>query len=209
MIPLRGLHENVQCNAEFVYQLSIFSRTEENHGKLDRVDRSQGLSGANWLLASSPAVTDWQNPKLLLAFASIVILGSEFHGTHDNILLCHDSRSLQTSVPIRQLQIMQIIYKYSVRTSQETHYVSATKPNRLMLFGETVALYCVRTIRTTKIHFQIIYKNSVRTSQETHYVSATKTNRLMRFKETVAVYCENHTEYNKYTVWSECKDLIC
>jgi translation initiation factor IF-1 len=25
---------------------------------------------------------------------------------------------------------------------QETHYVTATKPNRLMLFGETVAVYC-------------------------------------------------------------------
>jgi hypothetical protein len=30
----------------------------------------------------------------------------------------------------------------SVRTSQETHYVSATEPNRLMLFGETFAVYC-------------------------------------------------------------------
>jgi hypothetical protein len=30
----------------------------------------------------------------------------------------------------------------SVRTSQETHHVSATKPNRLMLFRETVAVYC-------------------------------------------------------------------
>jgi hypothetical protein len=29
-----------------------------------------------------------------------------------------------------------------VRTSQETHHISATKPNRLMLFGETVAAYC-------------------------------------------------------------------
>jgi hypothetical protein len=28
----------------------------------------------------------------------------------------------------------------SVRTSQETHYVSATKPSRLMLFRETVAV---------------------------------------------------------------------
>jgi hypothetical protein len=26
--------------------------------------------------------------------------------------------------------------------SQETHYVSTTKPSRLMLFGETVAVYC-------------------------------------------------------------------
>jgi translation initiation factor IF-1 len=34
------------------------------------------------------------------------------------------------------------IYSNSVRTSQETHYVSATKPNRLMLFRETVAVYC-------------------------------------------------------------------
>jgi translation initiation factor IF-1 len=32
--------------------------------------------------------------------------------------------------------------KDSVRTSQETHYFSTTKPNRLMLFGETVAVYC-------------------------------------------------------------------
>jgi hypothetical protein len=29
-----------------------------------------------------------------------------------------------------------------VRASQETYYVSATKPNRLMLFRETVAIYC-------------------------------------------------------------------
>jgi hypothetical protein len=35
----------------------------------------------------------------------------------------------------------QITYKNSVRTSQETH-VSVTKPNRLMLFGKTVAVYC-------------------------------------------------------------------
>jgi hypothetical protein len=30
----------------------------------------------------------------------------------------------------------------TVRTSQETHYVSATETNRLMLFAETVAVYC-------------------------------------------------------------------
>jgi hypothetical protein len=35
-----------------------------------------------------------------------------------------------------------IIYKYSVRTSQETHYDSITKTSRLMLFRETVAVYC-------------------------------------------------------------------
>jgi hypothetical protein len=35
-----------------------------------------------------------------------------------------------------------IVLKIPVRTSQETHYVSATETNRLMLFGETVAVYC-------------------------------------------------------------------
>jgi hypothetical protein len=35
-----------------------------------------------------------------------------------------------------------VLYKNPVRTSQETHYVSATKPNRVMLFRETVAVYC-------------------------------------------------------------------
>jgi hypothetical protein len=32
--------------------------------------------------------------------------------------------------------------KHPVCTSQETHYVSATETNQLMLFGETVAVYC-------------------------------------------------------------------
>jgi hypothetical protein len=34
------------------------------------------------------------------------------------------------------------VYINPVRTSQETHYVSATKTNRLMLFRETIAIYC-------------------------------------------------------------------
>jgi hypothetical protein len=38
-------------------------------------------------------------------------------------------------------ELLYVIYKNSVRTSQETHYVSATEPNRLMLFRETVAVY--------------------------------------------------------------------
>jgi hypothetical protein len=50
-----------------------------------------------------------------------------------------------------RLNFFTILYKNSVRTSQETHYVSAAKPNRLMLFGETV-LFVVRTIRNTQIH---------------------------------------------------------
>jgi hypothetical protein len=33
-------------------------------------------------------------------------------------------------------------HKDTVRTSQETHHMSATEPNRLMLCGETVAVCC-------------------------------------------------------------------
>jgi hypothetical protein len=74
----------------------------------------------------------------------------------------------------------------TVCTSQETHYVSATEPSRLMPFGETVAVYCENHTEQT---------DTVCTSKETHYVSATGSNRLMLFWETVAVYCENHTEH--------------
>jgi hypothetical protein len=35
-----------------------------------------------------------------------------------------------------------MIYKNSVRTSQETHYNTATNASRLMLFREPSAVYC-------------------------------------------------------------------
>jgi hypothetical protein len=72
-----------------------------------------------------------------------------------------------------------MILQNTVHTSQETHYVSATEPNRLILFGETVAVYCENHTEHT---------DTVRTSQETHYVSAKEPNRLMLFGETVALY---------------------
>jgi hypothetical protein len=45
----------------------------------------------------------------------------------------------------------------TVRTSQETHYVSTTEPNRLMLYGETFAGYCENHTEHT---------DTVRTSQK-------------------------------------------
>jgi hypothetical protein len=84
-----------------------------------------------------------------------------------------------------------------VRTSQETHYVSATKPNPLMLFRETVAVYRENhTEHTDPVH----------TSQETHYISATKPNPLMLFRETRCVLWEPYGTY-KYTVWAEITDF--
>jgi predicted Zn-dependent protease with MMP-like domain len=92
-----------------------------------------------------------------------------------------------------------MVYKNSVRTSQETHYVSATKPNRLMLFTETVAVYCENHTEHT---------DPVRAAQKTHYVSATKPNRLMLFRETVAVYCENQTEHTN-TLSGQNVETLC
>jgi hypothetical protein len=46
----------------------------------------------------------------------------------------------------------------TVRSSQETYFVSTTEPNRIMLFGETVAVYCENHTEHT---------DTVRTSQDT------------------------------------------
>jgi hypothetical protein len=43
-------------------------------------------------------------------------------------------------------------YKNSVRTSQETHYVSARKTNRLILFRKTISVYCENHTEHTDIH---------------------------------------------------------
>jgi hypothetical protein len=68
-------------------------------------------------------------------------------------------------------------YKNPVRTSQETHYVSATEPSQLMLcknwgFHGGVYEECLL----------LRYKNPVFTSPETHYVSATQSSQLMLCK---------------------------
>jgi hypothetical protein len=42
---------------------------------------------------------------------------------------------------VRTIRNTQIIHKDLDRTSQETHYLSATKTNRLMLFAEIIGVY--------------------------------------------------------------------
>jgi hypothetical protein len=37
----------------------------------------------------------------------------------------------------------------SVRTSHETHYVSATETSQLMLFSETIVVYCESHMKHT------------------------------------------------------------
>jgi hypothetical protein len=68
-------------------------------------------------------------------------------------------------------------YKKPVRTSQETHYVSATQPSQLMLCK--IWGFHGNDYEECRL---LGYKNPVRTSQETHYVSATQSSQLMLCK---------------------------
>jgi hypothetical protein len=80
-------------------------------------------------------------------------------------------------------------YRNPVRTSQETRYLSATEPNRLILckisgfHGGDYDIY--RLLR---------YKDPVCTSQETHYVSATEPSRLMLCK----IWGFHSSDYEEY-----------
>jgi hypothetical protein len=68
-------------------------------------------------------------------------------------------------------------YKNTVRTSQETYYVSTTEPSQLML----CEIWCFHGSDYEECRL-IWYKHPVRTSQETYYVSNTEPSRLMLCK---------------------------
>jgi hypothetical protein len=68
-------------------------------------------------------------------------------------------------------------YKTAVRTSQETHYFSATESSELML-GKIWGFHC-----SDYEEWRLLgYKNPARTSHETHYISATELSLLMLCK---------------------------
>jgi hypothetical protein len=60
--------------------------------------------------------------------------------------------AVKRSAMNRSTKVRIFLYKNTVRTSQETHHVSATKPNQLMLFGKTVAVYCENHTEHTDIY---------------------------------------------------------
>jgi hypothetical protein len=68
-------------------------------------------------------------------------------------------------------------YKTQVRTSQETHYVSATESSHLML--SKILGFHGGNYEECRL---LGYKPQVRTSQETHYVFATGSSQLMLSK---------------------------
>jgi hypothetical protein len=93
------------------------------------------------------------------------------------LAICPDVAEILEAVTVRtNIQFVAQIKKY---------YVSATEPNRLMLFGESVAAYCEN-------HAEHRYSPYLAGN---HYVSATEPDRLMLLWETVAVYCENRQEH--------------
>jgi hypothetical protein len=115
---------------------------------------------------------------------------------------CSAHRSLQIKCPVMRFERMNaifLVHRHLVRISQDTHYVSGTETNRLMLFGKTVAGYWENHAEHT---------DAVRTSQETNYVSATETNQSVLFGETVAVCCENHTEHKNALGWQNVDYLL-
>jgi hypothetical protein len=68
-------------------------------------------------------------------------------------------------------------YKNPVRTSQETHYVSVTKPSQLMLCK--ILGFHGGDYEECRL---LVYKTPVSTSQELHYGSVTELSRLMLCK---------------------------
>jgi hypothetical protein len=117
------------------------------------------------------------------------------HNLHLNISLKQPNRLMLFAETVTVYCENHMEHTYTVRTSQETHYVSTTETNRLMLFGETFAVYCENHTEQT---------DTIRTSPETHHGSATEPNRLILFSETTVVFCENRTEL----VRAECKIFI-
>jgi hypothetical protein len=74
----------------------------------------------------------------------------------------------------------------TVRTSQETHYVPTTEPNRLMLFGGNNRCLFWKPYGTHR-YSPHLTKNTLRLSYRAQPVNAVW--------GTVAVYCKNHTEH--------------
>jgi translation initiation factor IF-1 len=68
-----------------------------------------------------------REPNQLMLFGATVAVYCENHMEHTDTLCGHNA---------------EFWYVNPFHTSQETHYVSTTEPNRLMLFGETVTVYC-------------------------------------------------------------------
>jgi hypothetical protein len=85
---------------------------------------------------------------------------------------------------------------WAVRTPQETHHVSATEPNRLMLFGGRVVVYCEN--RTEHTHTTVVSPYLTGNTSRLRY-RAQPVNAVWRNSR--CLLCENHTEHTD-TLWA-------
>jgi hypothetical protein len=69
----------------------------------------------------------------------------DFNSTQGTIC----SQTVPSALSFERLSFFQTVYKNVVRTTQEIYYISATKPNLLMLFRETIAVYCENHMKHT------------------------------------------------------------
>jgi hypothetical protein len=93
--------------------------------------------------------------------------------------------------------------EYRVCTSQETHYISNTKPNRLMLFGETFAVYCENHTEHTDTLFGqnaefVTHRKHINFPYNAQPVNAVWGN-------SHCLLCVPHGTHI-HTVWAQCRD---
>jgi hypothetical protein len=99
-------------------------------------------------------------------------------------------------------------HRYTVRaefrvcTSEETYYVSDTKPNRLMLFGETVAVYCENPTEDTDT---LCGQNVEILPHRKHNNSPLKCPTAWCCLGKSSLFILRTIRNNRYSVWAECR----
>jgi hypothetical protein len=145
-----------QCDVEFGYQLSICSRTQRNHGKLDRVDRSQDLPDANWLLASSPALIT--RPLTLVSICAVALFEKVYIFVFTDVsFYVHTLDEHQTVVYITLAKRIHVYtHMHAYKHTYIYIYASATETNPLMPFRGRLAVHCKNHPEHTDAKYRVL-----------------------------------------------------
>jgi hypothetical protein len=101
-----------------------------------------------------------------------------------------------------------------VCTSQETHYVSTTTPNRLILFGETVAVYYenhtehINTVCGQNAEIKCVNPGGTNKTTETKRIKTLFQHLLRKYNNIVGLRDEFRTrntqlQYSELLLWAE------